>query len=350
MKRPQKEKQQGEGRGGRGAGRGQRSRGGRPSRAARRTPLQAISVVEEVREDAITRHQEIPKAHGDAITAITVCEDAIYTASRDKLLKRWRAQRNAVSNRFELHADLEVPLGDPGCCMVSVGEWLFAGLGDGSIKGFSKSGAQTALRAHTKRVTCMLVHQHVLLSGGSDATVRCWQADAASGTFACTHTIQESIAGAVQCMCVVNESLWVGGTSGISVVELATLRVTYQIPPKKFVSGFLQFEGHVISVYADGGMCIFGANGAEKHSQPPLLAGPILCVAGLESGPRMLCGHAKGQMSSITLPMFELKKSWHGMEKCKVTSLCCVGHDGIFILGAENGTLQLWQRDDSADL
>merc|ERR1719330_1108757 len=102
----------------------------------------------------------------------------------------------------------------------------------------------------------------------------------------------------------------------------------------------------MIVAYSDGSLSIFDATGNPKHTQQPLPAGPVLCVAGLESGPRMLCGHAKGQVSSITLPMFQLKRSWQGMERCKVMSLCCAGHDGIFILGAENGTLQLWQRDD----
>ena len=112
--------------------------------------------------------------------------------------------------------------------------------------------------------------------------------------------------------------------------------------------------------------------------------------AGLESGPRVLCGHAKGQVSSISLPNFVLKKYWHALERCKagrklhvgcagalvllsvargvegtgergkhvvcflflplqVQTLCCAGHDGIYVLGAENGTLQLWQRDGTVD-
>ncbi len=34
----------------------------------------------------------------------------------------------------------------------------------------------------------------------------------------------------------------------------------------------------------------------------------------------------------------------------KVQTLCCAGHDGIYVLGAENGTIQLWQRDASVDV
>jgi hypothetical protein len=148
-------------------------------------------------------------------------------------------------------------------------------------------------------------------------------------------------------MSVLGERLWVGGTSGVCVIELTSLRVTQQLQPRKAVTGFLQFEGHMIAVYSDGTVCIFDPAGNQKLCNPPMPAGPVLCVAGLDSGPRVLCGHAKGQVSSITLPMFQLKHHWQALERCKVQSLSCAGHDGIFVLGAENGSLQLWQRNDS---
>jgi WD40 repeat protein len=277
--------------------------------------------------------------------AIVMTEDSIYTASRDKSLKRWKVGKNA-SGRFELSADLEVPLGDLCWSMVMVGEWIFCGLADGTIKGFSKSGQQAVLTAHTKRAACLLVHMHVLISGGSDGTVRLWQADP-SGNFVCTNTITEGIASAVNCLAVLNEHLWVGGTSGVSVVELSSLRVVHQIQPKKFVAGFQMFEGHMIVAYADGNLCIFDGSGVKKHDMPPLDVGPILAIAGLESGPRLLCGHAKGQVSSIILPQFQVKKSWQALEKCKVHSLCCAGQDGVFLVGAENGNIQVWQRSDA---
>jgi len=313
-------------------------------------------VVEEVREDGMLRHQEIVRAHTDAIMAIVMAEDCIYTASRDKLLKRWKPTRNA-QGRFEMIPELEVKLGDVCWCLISAGEWLFCGLGDGSIKAFAKSGKEALLKGHTKRVACLLTHLHVLLSGGLEGAVRCWQVDPATQTFACTHSITEGIPGAVTSMCVLAApaaagaaevtGLWIGGASGACIVDLATLKVGLQLPPKKFVAGLLKFEGHMIVVYADGGVCIFNAVGTLTHTQPPLPAGPVLCVAGLESGPRVLCGHAKGQVSSIMLPMFNLKQSWQALERCKVQILCSAGHDGIFMLGAENGNLQLWQRDSA---
>jgi len=281
--------------------------------------------------------------------AIVMTPDCIYTSSRDKKLKRWKTSRNSFG-KFELTADLEVPLDDLCWCMTMAGEWIFCGLGSGDIMAFSKSGQQARLSGHTKRTNCLLVHENVLISGSSDGIVRCWQADPATGAFGCTHTISEGIAGATQCIAALNGYLWVGGSSGISVVELASLRVVHQLKPNKFVAGFQIFQDHMIVAYADGSVRIFDANGVEKLSQQPLECGPILCIAGLDSGPRLLCGHAKGQVSSVILPQFQLKLSWQALERCKVQSIACAGQDGFFLLGAENGNLQVWQRDDGADL
>eukprot|EP00931_Biecheleriopsis_adriatica_P118602 TRINITY_DN93964_c0_g1_i1.p1 TRINITY_DN93964_c0_g1~~TRINITY_DN93964_c0_g1_i1.p1 ORF type:complete len:386 (+),score=95.00 TRINITY_DN93964_c0_g1_i1:28-1185(+) len=328
------------GRGGKAGGKGKRGGGAGPLPA---------DVVTEVREDGMFRHSEIVRAHKDAVMSVVMAADCIYTASRDRSLKRWKVGKNA-EGKFELQPELEVPLGEVCWCLISAGEWLFCGLGDGTIKGFMKSGQETTLKEHTKRVACLLTHEHVLMSGGSDGAVRFWQSCPEPPGFKCTHTVTEGISGAVTAMAVLGDKLWVGGSAGVAVVELGTLKAAGHLEPKKFVAGMLQFEGHMIVVYADGSMCIFDANGAQKLNQAALPAGPVLCIAGLESGPRVLCGHSKGQVSSITLPMFTLKKHWQVLERCKVQTLCCAGHDGIYVLGAENGNLQLWQRDGSVDV
>lgn len=329
-------------------GRGQGNRFANSARNARhsgqRVDLQPTT--NQVPEDGFLRLQEITKAHTDAIMAIVMAEDAIYTASRDKLLKRWKVQRDAAG-RFEMVVDIEVPLGDTCWSLLSAGEWIFCGLGDGSIKGFSKTGAQAQLKGHSKRINCLLVHESVLLTGGSDNSVRCWQAAPPPQHFQCTHSIEQGIAGAVQALAVLAGKLWVGGTSGLSIVELTTLRVEHQLGPRKWVAGLLIFEGHMIVAYADGCALIFDAGGIEKHNQAPLPAGPVLCIAGLESGPRLLCGHAKGQVSSVVLPAFQLRKHWQALERCKIQCISCAGHDGIFVMGTENGSIQLWQRDSS---
>merc|ERR1712107_199533 len=87
--------------------------------------------------------------------------------------------------------------------------------------------------------------------------------------------------------------------------------------------------------------------GTMKSEMKTLECGPILCLAGLESGPRVLCGHAHGQVSSIILPDFLLKTDFQALQGShKVESLMCAGHDGIFLVGGQDGSLQLWQRVD----
>lgn len=299
-------------------------------------------VKELIPEDGMQRHQELIKAHSDGIMAITITEDSIYSASRDKMLKRWKVQPG--SKGFELRPDVEVPLPDQCLCMVYIGEWLFCGLGNGNIRGFAKSGKQMDLTGHAKKVTFLLMHETVLLSGGADGSVKLWQMDPATQNMACTHTITEGIPGSVASMLVLGTHLWVGGTSGVSIVDLAALRVVHQLGPRKFVTNFVAYEGHAIVIYQDGNTTIYDAQGNQTLTQAPMPAGPILSASGLEAGPRLLCGHAKGQVSSIELPMFKVRTFWQAFQRCKVQSMACAGHDGIFILGAENGTLQLWQK------
>jgi hypothetical protein len=57
-------------------------------RAAKGSALPPVQVRDAVPEDCFLRHQEVLKAHKDAVMAIVMQEDALYTASRDKLLKR----------------------------------------------------------------------------------------------------------------------------------------------------------------------------------------------------------------------------------------------------------------------
>eukprot|EP00438_Fugacium_kawagutii_P027375 Skav211471 [mRNA] locus=scaffold1118:57574:78397:- [translate_table: standard] len=107
-------------------------------------------------------HSEITHAHKDAVMSVVMAADCIYTASRDKTLKRQWKVNVAGTGKFELQPELEVPLGDVCWCLISAGDWLFCGLGDG-----------------------LMTHQHVLLSGASDGAVRCWQMNPHTTNFEC---------------------------------------------------------------------------------------------------------------------------------------------------------------------
>merc|ERR1712129_154534 len=53
----------------------------------------------------------------------------------------------------------------------------------------------------------------------------------------------------------------------------------------------------------------------------PLGAGPLVSIAGLESGPRVLCGHANGKVSTLTLPDFTFKFDFQALDRHKA----CLG-------------------------
>lgn len=322
---------------GKGKGLGKaKSRGGPPGAPS--------SKVDRVEEEGIARHCEVRGAHSAAITAIAMTEQGIFTASKDKSLKRWRPVKKE-DGHFELQADISTPLPESCFSLLFNSGWFFCGLWDGSIRAFSQEGAEATLLGHTRRVTSLLVHQSVVISGSADQEVRLWQHSAGANTFSCTHTIRDSVPGAVTKLHVLGEYLFIGGMSGLAMCNLQSLTITRLLPPTRAVSSLLEFQGHLIVAYADGGLRVFDGEGAPKTELKPAAAGALLSIAGLESGPRVLCGHAGGQVSTIALPGFEPRARFQALEEgSRVESLLCAGHDGIFLLGSEDGTLQLWQR------
>lgn len=292
--------------------------------------------------DDIGRHCEVPDAHSGVISAITMTEQGIYTASMDKSLKRWKPTKSQAGN-FELVPELTVQLPDACSSLLYNGGWLFCGLLSGQIRAYSQDGAEMTLEGHTRRVTAMKIHQSILISGSADREVRLWQMDPAIKAFKCTHTLKDGMPGAITRLHILGDKLWVGGYNGVAMCNLTSLTVTKPVQTTKPVADFLEFQGHLIVAYTDGSIVIFTADGA-RQSEMKLAAGPILAIAGLDSGPHLLCGHSRGQVSTITLPDFKFKTQFQAFEGTKVESLCCAGHDGIFLVGAQNGALQLWQR------
>merc|ERR1712060_382271 len=130
--------------------------------------------------------------------------------------------------------------------------------------------------------------------------------------------------GPVNKMHVLNGALFVGGMNGIAVVKLDTLSVTKLLPPTtKPVADMLEFQGHVIVAYTEGSLRIFDGEGNLKSEMKPLAAGAVCTLAGLESGPRVLCGHANGKVSTIVLPDFAFRLDFQAMERTKVETILC---------------------------
>lgn len=327
---------------GRGRGRFGKGKGkGRPDDAREGGPVGPV--VDRVDVEAIGRHCEVRKAHGSGIMCMAMTEQGIFTGSQDKSLKRWKPEKGA-DNRFNLKPEITIPLPDSCFSLLSHGGWLFCGLWSGQIQAFSAEGVETALKGHTRKVTSIILHQNVIISGSTDREVRLWQMDPNTKQFACTHTISESMPGPIAKLCVLGTNLFVGGMNGIAVVNLESLTVTKLLPPTKSVADFLQFQGHLIVAYSDGSLRIYDQEGTLKQETKPLAAGPLVSLGGLELGPRLLCGHARGQVSTIVLPDFAFKTQFQALDGYKVDSILCAGHDGIFLLGSQDGSLQLWQR------
>jgi WD40 repeat protein len=289
------------------------------------------------------RHCEVANAHSGAIAAIAMMEQGIYTASHDKTLKLWKPEKDATG-RFHLREALKVELQEACFSMCCIGGWIFCGLWDGSVKAFSQDGTNAQLRGHTKRVTAIIQHQGILITGSADRDVRLWTMDPGTKAFTCTHTLNDSMPGAISCLYVLGENLWIGGMSGIAMCNLASLKVTKLLPPVKSVARFLEFQGHVIAAYVDGTIRVFDGDGNQKSELQALAAGPIVSIGGLEAGPRFLCGHSHGQVSNIVLPDFVFKTQFQAFQNTSVESLFCAGHDGIFLFGSKSGSLQLWQK------
>jgi len=224
-------------------------------------------------------------------------------------------------------------------------ETLLCGLQDGRIFAFMKDGQRVTLQGHGKRVSAMLLHQNVLITGSHDGSVKLWQPNPPNG-FACSHTLTDGIPGNVTCMEVLGDHLMVGGNAGMCAINLQTLQCVKKMGSKQegAVCDFLMYLGHLIVGFTDGSVKVLDTGGAEKHSAPPMPTGQMRCLAGLECGPRLLVGHQKGQLTSISLPDMNPKAAWRATERCDIECIRGTSFDGIFLLGLQNGDLQLWQR------
>lgn len=299
--------------------------------------------VDTVAEECLGRHTQIRKAHGSNITCIAMADMGIYTGSTDKSLKRWKPVRGS-DGRFELQPDITVPLSDSCYSLLHHSGWIFCGLWNGNIQAFSQDGTEVMIKGHWKKVTSLLIHQNILISGSVDREVKLWQMDPGTKSFTCSHTLSDDMPGPISKLLVLGGNLLIAGMSGISVMNLEKLQVTKKLMPTQPIADMLEFQDHVIVAYVEGAIRIFDADGNLKSETKPLAAGQMCSLAGLESGPRLLCGHASGQVSSIVLPNFEFRLHFQALDSCKIESIHCAGHDGIFLLGSSDGTLQLWQR------
>lgn len=193
-------------------------------------------------------------------------------------------------------------------------------------------------------MTALLIHENILISGAHDEEVRLWQHQSEGNRFHCINTIKDNI-GQVNCLQVLGTKLFVGTMSGIRIIDLGNLSVQPGVlPPTRSVSSFMLYENHLVVSYGNGGTQILDAQGQKKMLNDPTEFGSMTDMAGLESGPRVICGHGNGGVSVIELPSFDVKVQFQALEGRDSIETVTACPDGLFLLGSKLGTLQLWQR------
>lgn len=288
--------------------------------------------------------QHLPQAHSEAISAICMTPEKIYTASHDGMLHTWYVVAGSDGG-LQLRFGEAFSLGCDCWCLACYGQWLVCGLSDGHIRVFTATGGDSSTPAHNGGVSSLLWHKDVLVSGGANGRVRFWKRDEQHATINKEFEIMEQMPGQVRCLDVHGEALWVGGSAGITIVELATLARFKKAGPKSKVNAFLSYQGHMIAAYGDGTVRVFNALSEVTHTQEPI-AGDIMCMVGIEEGPRVLLAHTSGALTSIELPSFAVRCTWKTSDllfRC----LFSAGHNGIALFGSTIGDLQIWQRCDA---
>eukprot|EP00397_Hematodinium_sp_SG-2012_P029636 GEMP01031328.1.p1 GENE.GEMP01031328.1~~GEMP01031328.1.p1 ORF type:complete len:381 (+),score=76.26 GEMP01031328.1:133-1275(+) len=310
-----------------------------------------ITSVTEVKADNMKRIQLIKKAHKCSISQIACANGEIYTCSQDGYLKTWVSKKEL--GPIALEQKFQQDLGGACWCLLVAGDTIFCGLTDGSIKMFSNGGS-SALEGHDKRVTAIVAHEGIIISGSIDSSVKMWQL--INGTFACVQTIQ--MAAEVRQLLVTTtpdaKVLWVGTSTGLFGLDLLNL----QLPPVRVVKEctmvvtcLMEYANHVLVGYKDGSLKCFDKKGATKHE---MTAYPdckhMSAFSVVSEGNRLICGFNDGRLSSISLPTFERRARWDAFDHVTTSCVRTCGADGYYLVGSQSGDLQLWQYDDTDDL
>lgn len=310
------------------------------------------TAVTEVKGDNMKRLQAINKAHKGSISEIACANGEVYTCGHDGMLRTWVTKKDL--GPICLEQKLAQDVGSPAWSLLVTDGAIFCGLQTGSIKVFSPTGSSASLEGHTSRVTAILVHQGVIISGSFDSTVKLWKME--NDAFRCIQTVQMS--AQVRSMLVTksenNIALWVGTSDGLFGLDLLNL----QNPPVRVVKNcttaatcLLEYADHVLAGFRDGSLKCFDKNGALKHEMTPypdcnsLASFTVVC-----EGNRLICGFNNGRMASFSLPTFERRARWDTFDRVKTSSVRSCGSDGYYMVASEAGELQLWQHDDTDDL
>lgn len=153
----------------------------------------------------------------------------------------------------------------------------------------------------------------------------------------------------------------IGGSAGNTSSSSSSIPVNDLLPWE--AAG----EHYVIASFRDGSVRVYHAmTGELKHSVPSAPDCKMvqkITLLGSGTSQRLLCAHLDGKMSALELPSFKRVAVWQAFEKTNTSVVVAVpqviasrlGCDvrGLFLVGSQNGGLQLWQHaveDEDDDL
>jgi len=297
------------------------------------------------------------QGHDDGISTAIAMTDCLCTAGRDKRLLLWRGGQNPGGDGLMFQQDNEVNHDAPLSSLLfhAGSKWLFCGLTSGSIVAYRQEPvAQSLMQGHTAPVTCMVIHESVLLSGSEDCTVRAWRYDEAASSFVAAATIQ-SAPGPVHTLLVRPGSLWVGAERGISCVELQSLQAVGNIESASRVVALVQHQDYVIAAYGDGVVRIFDSNGAETFKHGPLGEHTTNTAVTLMRNPHdgkdmLLCGQELGYVTVYDIPDFHPRGTFSSGYDGDVTAIVDMGAGGVFVTCGLAGEVIIWRWEGSSTM
>jgi len=285
--------------------------------------------------------------HFNAVNALCMVGDKIYTAGRDKQLMGWRGAPTAGG--LELVQDgapVVMPSDIKTMCAEPTSKWLFCGMWRGDIHAFCQDCLEDRLVGHTRFVSSIAVHSGVVISGSNDSTVRLWTPN--GGRFQACGQPMNNPSGAVTSVKVVNDSLWVGGQTGITCFDLTTLQAKGTLLAPAPVTGLLEYGGYVIAAFRNGDVKIYDGAGQEGYHHPArgehntnyaveIMEHPVTKKAIL------LCGQQFGFVTAYDLPDFHPRGSFVARHNSDITAVLDAKVDGMFLTSGFGGDVTIWQ-------
>mmetsp|Transcript_72624 Transcript_72624/g.117089 ORF Transcript_72624/g.117089 Transcript_72624/m.117089 type:complete len:413 (+) Transcript_72624:107-1345(+) len=289
--------------------------------------------------------------HNGCVSCMVMADGKVYSGGRDENLFVWQAQGSAGAG-FQLIQDCApIHLGSSVTALLyePSSKWLFCGLWSGEIRAFCKDPVrEDRLQGHRRSVACLLVHSSVVISGSNDGTVRLWTFDPAAGRFQCHGQPLNNPSGPVNCMRVLGEALWVGGNTGITCFDLASLQPKGTLPAEHPVTGLIECSGYMAATFRDGSVKIYDPAGSPIFQRPPMgehtsNTAVELMMHPLTNKAMLLCGQQLGYVTAYDLPEFKPRGSFCCKDRSDIKVILDTKNAGMFLTAGFHGDIMVWQ-------